>query len=156
MTPTWRSAFLKLLSVALAITAVVLTVRIAEALSEGEIRVLDAGEHATLHDRVYATNEHTVLLPQHQVRVRVAEPLASLEGELIDNGHSSVDETWQAPDGGRLVPVSWRLTDRGGHGYPEKGPTPHQIRMVVGGEKIQARTSDLEVHVGLGASFNGE
>src|SRR3546814_4835120 len=61
MTPTWRSAFLKLLGVALAITAVVLTVRIAEALSEGEIRVLDAGEHATLHDRVYATNEHTVL-----------------------------------------------------------------------------------------------
>src|SRR3546814_11519049 len=95
MTPTWRSAFLKLLSVALAITAVVLTVRIAEALSEGEIRVLDAGEHATLHDRVYATHQHTVLLPQHQVRVRVAAPLASLEGERVDNGNTS--EIGRAP-----------------------------------------------------------
>lgn len=150
--PTWMSALRELLSVVLAMTALVLATRLFGELSDGHVDVLAAGETLPLSSAPYGVR-HTVMLPGYEIELTLGQPLDSLDYEFVE--HSDTDSSGdlaqelKSSDGGSLVPLAWRALPTG----EVTSPSDAEIRLVVGDETVMLDRRKLGVSVNSSMYF---
>lgn len=140
----WVLRLRVLLSVGLAIAAVILGNRLIAHMQEDPVDVLEAGTLQPLAVRPYG-QEHTVRLPTYDVVLNVGVPVRTLDHELLDHESATSGLDVRAPEGGSLLPLSWRFT-RHEDGEIEDSERI-QLRLVTDDESV-----DLESFV---AAFEG-
>ncbi|KQZ70678.1 hypothetical protein [Nocardioides sp. Root151] len=144
--PNHRRTALAIVTAALMVAAVVLSVRLAGELRDDPVDVLEVGKTLPLDASPYGT-EQTVLLPGSEVTVSVADPTDALDHDLVsydfDDPRSSRYRDLHAPKGGSLVPVTWRIRAIGGFGR-ENDPNPIEIRLAAGDQRVTVDSVKLE------------
>jgi hypothetical protein len=117
-----------------------------QVLSEPGTRT-EAGELTTLRTQPYG-RDAAVIVPGSQVDLRVGRPVSSLAFALLDDGpgygSAGYDQPLLAPEGGVLVPVSFRVRGTGGFGADED-PRPVEVALVAGEEEVELDGSDPDV-----------
>jgi hypothetical protein len=151
-------AALLVLALAAATLGVVLVKQVAGSTTEA----MSAGEVVPVTGPVYGL-ESTIVLPRSEVDVRVGEPVASVphsdlsgdhedEREDDDGDHQPPPDLLAAPEGGRLVPVTWRVRAQGGFGA-ESDRAPTTLRLVAGDERVELWADTLTDVDDVGDSY---
>ncbi|MCD4525391.1 hypothetical protein [Nocardioides sp. cx-173] len=151
-----RSRSVALMSVALlTVAALVLVLLVWRAAASGGGARADVGEILPLRAEPPG-QPVTVQLPGSEVTVTVGAPVATLDHELLeveyDDPRWEDDQDLVAPDGGTLVPLSWRARALGGL-MREGDPTPIRIRLLAGDEGVDLTEIVLD---GTSASMDAD
>lgn len=115
----------------LTVAALVLTVLVWRSVA-GDARSADSSQPFPLRAEPYG-KELTVLLPDSEITFVIGAPVETIEHGLLDVEYD--DPRWEdrpdlgAPDGGRLVPLTWRPRLVG-------AALPVEVRLVAGDQRI--------------------
>lgn len=132
------------LTIVLVIAAVVLAILVVHEAKGESSDVARAGRTYALDSEMYG-HDSTVLLPGLAVSLEVSDPIESVEQTALEDSYPSdrqLHDLLRAPDGGRLVPVTWQIrSSADGFDPPDKHPIG--IRLVAGHTRIKLPTPAL-------------
>lgn len=116
-TPRWPATPTQRRVIVTALVAIpLLVLGLVVSVQEPSGHVVESGEEAELTDAVHTGTTHRVLLPSSTVAMQVGDPVDEADGDAVDLPDApdggSADGSVRAPDGHRLLPVTWYL--RGG------------------------------------------